>query len=163
MLTVGMCIQGFVLGAIGSLVVGALVAGIPVGRLLDVTAPGLLFAMAIGRWGCFLGGCCAGRPSASRWALWSSDKRLGTRRIPTQLFESLLAGTVGVAALLAVWLTTPHPAGVVFIAAIAAYTLGRQLLFPLRDLPRTTAHGRTLVALAAGLIIAVDVAVGVLA
>lgn len=136
LLTVGMCIQGFVLGAIGTLVAGALLAGIPVGRLLDVTAPGLLFAMAIGRWGCFLGGCCAGRPSASRRALWSSDKRLGTRRIPTQLFESMLAGTLGVAALLAVWLTTPHPAGVVFIDAIAAYTLGRQLLFPLRDLRR---------------------------
>jgi hypothetical protein len=75
----------------------------------------------------------------------------------------VLAGTLGVAALLAVLLTTPHPAGVLFIGAIAAYTLGRQVRFPLRDLPRTTAQGGTLVLVAAGLVIAIDVAVAALA
>lgn len=161
--SVGMCIQGFVLGAIGTLALGALLAGIPVGRLLDATAPGLLFGMAIGRVGCFYGGCCAGRPSASRWALWSSDQSLGTRRVPTQLMESALAGALGAAALAAVWATPPEPTGVVFVGAIAAYTLGRQLLFPLRDLPRKTVRGRHLAMLAAALILAIDLAVAVLA
>jgi phosphatidylglycerol:prolipoprotein diacylglycerol transferase len=150
---IGMCIQGFVIAAIGAVVLGALVAGLPVGSLLDVTAPGLLFGMAVGRVGCFLGGCCAGRPTASRWGLWCSDRRLGTRRIPTQLFESALALLLGFAALLVVWTAPPDPAGVVFVAAIAAYTLGRQLLFPLRDLPRHTAHGRVLVMTLAGLVL----------
>jgi len=40
------------------------------------------------------------------------------------------------------WVTTPRPRGVVLVGAIAAYTLGRQLLFPLRDNARKTAHGR---------------------
>ena len=31
--------------------------------------------------------------------------------------------------------------GLVFVAGFAAYTAGRQLLFPLRGIPRTTAHG----------------------
>jgi phosphatidylglycerol:prolipoprotein diacylglycerol transferase len=61
LLTAGMCIQGFVLGAIGTLVVSVRAAGVAVGPLPDVTAPGLLFGMTIGRFGCFFGGCCAGR------------------------------------------------------------------------------------------------------
>ena len=162
-LTAGMCIQGFVLGAIATLVVGAWAAGVPVGAVVDVTAPGLLFGMTVGRFGCFFGGCCAGRPTASRWGLWSSDRRLGMRRIPTQLLESAVALLVGLAALLAVWATTPQPAGVVFIGAIAAYTLGRQLLFPLRAGRRHTAHGRTLAMAFAGLAVAAAIAVATFA
>jgi phosphatidylglycerol:prolipoprotein diacylglycerol transferase len=161
LLTAGMCIQGFVLGAIGTLVVGARAAGVAVGALLDVTAPGLLFGMTIGRFGCFFGGCCAGRPTASRWGLWSSDRRLGVRRIPVQLLESAVALVVGLAALLAMLARPPQPAGVVFVGAIAAYTLGRQLLFPLRAGPRHTAHGRGLVMALAGLVVAADIAVAV--
>lgn len=157
----GTCIQGFVLGATGALVLGAPVISLPVGRLLDVTAPGLLFGMTIGRFGCFFGGCCVGRPTGSRWGLWSSDRRLGMRRIPVQLLESAAALMIGLAALLAVRIATPDPAGVVFIAAIAAYTLGRQLLFPLRADPHT-ARGRTFTMALAGIVITVDVAVAVL-
>lgn len=159
-LTAGMCIQGFVVAAVAALVAGALAAGIPVGRLLDATTPGLLFAMTIGRFGCFFGGCCAGRPTASRWGLWSSDRRLGLRRIPTQLLEAALAATVGLAAWTAVMARPAPPAGTVFIAAMAAYTLGRQLLFPLRDLPRHTHQGRTLTMglAAAALVVAVAAA-----
>lgn len=161
-LSAGMCIQGFVIGAIGAIVVGALVVDLSVGLLLDATAPGLLFGMTIGRFGCFFGGCCAGRPTASRWGLWSSDRRLGVRRIPTQLLESALAFLVGTTALLVVWTSAPSPAGVVFIGAIAGYTLGRQLLFPLRDLPRNTTRGRTFTMVTAGLVVVIDVAVAVL-
>lgn len=155
--TTGMGIQGYVLGAIGTLAAGSAIAGIPLGSLLDVTAPGLLFAMAIGRFGCFFGGCCAGRPTRSRWGLWSSDRRVGMRRIPTQLMESALASAIGAAALLSVLLTiTTHP-GVVFAGAIAAYTFVRQLLLPLRDLPRKTTRGRTLVLATTGFIVAADI------
>lgn len=161
-LTSGMCIQGFVLGAIGAIVVGVQIAGMSIGLVLDVTAPGLLFGMTIGRYGCFFGGCCAGRPTGSRFGLWSSDRRLGIRRIPTQLFESTLAFVIGVIAFLLVWNPTIRPAGVVFVGAISAYTLGRQLLFPLRDLPRKVGHGRILVMGIAAVILAIDIAVAVL-
>ncbi|MCX6465181.1 MAG: prolipoprotein diacylglyceryl transferase [Pseudonocardiales bacterium] len=153
----GMCIQGFVLAAVGAVVVGALLLGLPVGRLLDVTAPGLMGGMAIGRVGCFLGGCCAGRPTASRWGRWSSDRRLGTRRIPTQLLESALAVLIGSVASAALTVADPVPAGAVFVAAVAAYTFGRQLLFPLRSLPRHTRYGRPLVMLSTGVAFVVAV------
>lgn len=147
----GMCIQGFVLAAVGTVVAGALLLGLPVGRLLDVTAPGLMAGMVIGRIGCFLGGCCAGRQTASRWGLWSSDRRLGVRRIPTQLFESALALLIGSVTFTVLALSDADPAGAVFVATVAAYTLGRQLLFPLRSLPRNTRHGRSLVMLSTAL------------
>ena len=161
-LTVGMCIQGFVLAAITTVVVGAVAKGIPVGAFLDVTAPALLVGMAIGRVGCFFGGCCAGRPTASSWGLWSSNRRVGVRRIPVQLLESSLAlglALLGVA-ILVTW--TPDPDGVVFVGLLATYTLGRQLLFPLRDLRRQTARGRLATMWAAGIVTCLAVVLALL-
>jgi phosphatidylglycerol:prolipoprotein diacylglycerol transferase len=158
----GMCIQGFVLAAIATASIGMVLIGVPAGRFLDVTAPGLLFGMSIGRLGCFFGGCCAGRPTASRWGLWSSDRRLTTRRIPTQLLESALALGLGLAALLVVLKGSVGPDGAVFVAAIAGYTLGRQVLLPWRDLPRKTPHGRRLTAAVAAAVVLADIAVTVL-
>lgn len=161
LLTAGMCIQGFVLGAVGALAVGTLVLDVPVGRALDVSTPGLLFGMTIGRFGCFFGGCCAGRPTGSRWGLWSSDRRLGARRVPTQLLESALAFVSGAIALVTVWSSDGDPGGVVFIGAVAAYTLGRQLLFPLRDLPRNTSHGRAITMTLAAIAVVAAVVAGI--
>ena len=158
LLTAGMCIQGFVLAATAALIAGAALTGVSVGRLLDVTTPGLLLGMAIGRVGCFFGGCCAGRPTGSRFGLWSSDRRLGLRRIPTQLMESAVALGVGLGTTAAVAIKVASPAGMVFAAGMAAYTLGRQLLFPLRDLPRNTAAGRTLTTVSAAGVLVVSVA-----
>lgn len=83
----GACIQGFLLTALFILAAGTLVLGVPPGAVLDATAPGIFLGMAVGRPGCFLTGCCAGRPTTSTWGLWSSDRRLGIRRIPVQLYE----------------------------------------------------------------------------
>src|SRR6266700_5022231 len=88
----GWCIQGFIVGAILTAATLLVVLDVPVGVFLDVTAPGLLFAMAGGRVGCFFAGCCRGPPTASRWGVWSSDQRVGARRMPTQLLELALAG-----------------------------------------------------------------------
>lgn len=157
----GLGIQGFVLGAISVLLAGSVIAGLPVLRALDAITPGLLLGMAIGRLGCFFGGCCAGRPTGGR-GLWSSDRRLGIRRIPVQLFESAVAATVFAGALVADLLHAA-PAGTVFVGALAAYVLGRQILFPLRDIPRQTRHGRPLMITVAVLVLVADIAVGLTA
>lgn len=52
----------------------------------DSFALPLALAMAVGRWGCFFGGCCYGIESAVPWAVDFGD---GIRRHPTQLYESL--------------------------------------------------------------------------
>ena len=141
-LTSGMSVQGFVIAAISVLMIGGWSTGLPVGDVLDISAPGLLLGMTIGRLGCLFGGCCVGRPTASRWGLWSSDRGMGVRRIPVQLLESAMAGTVATATLLAVLLLDPAVDGLVFLAGVSAYTFGRQVLFPLRGIPRKTANGR---------------------
>ena len=44
----GMSIQGFVLAAVGTFLLGALLGGIPVRPLFDVTVPSLLLGQAVG-------------------------------------------------------------------------------------------------------------------
>ncbi|WP_211338827.1 prolipoprotein diacylglyceryl transferase family protein [Georgenia muralis] len=148
----GMSVQGFVTATIGTLLIGSPLLGLPLGWVLDATAPGLLFGMAIGRLGCLLGGCCTGRPTTSRWGIWSSDRRLGVRRIPVQLLESSFSALLGTLALLAVVLLSAG-SGLVLVATVAAYVLGRQILFPLRSIPRATAHGRSISFVVAGLVL----------
>ena len=74
--TQGLCIQGFIAGAGAVLIPAVVLAGLPLGTFLDVTAPGLFLGMAIGRQGCFLHGCCTGRVTGSRWGIWASDGRV---------------------------------------------------------------------------------------
>jgi len=136
----GWCIQGFITGATLAAVILLVVLNVPTGVFLDVTAPGLLLAMAVGRVGCFFAGCCGGPPTASRWGVWSSDQRVGARRIPTQLLESLLALSLGLLVLVAVMSHGPM-GGTFFVAGLAAYTLGRQGLLRLRAEPRKSRLG----------------------
>ncbi|GAA3164510.1 hypothetical protein GCM10010531_15990 [Blastococcus jejuensis] len=160
LLRAGMSVQGFVLAALTTLGVGSWWAGISVGAVLDVTTPGLLFGMMIGRLGCLLGGCCAGLPTASRWGVWSSDRRVGVRRIPVQLMESAMAGAVAIAALVAVVSLDPPVDGLLLVAGLSTYIAGRQVLFPLRGIPRSTSWGRVTTLVLALLVLAT--AVGVL-
>lgn len=160
LLVAGMSLQGFVLVSIAMLAGGAALADLPVVSVLDLVSPGLLFGMAVGRLGCFFGGCCAGRPTSSRWGLWSSDRRIGTRRIPVQLIESAVAALLGSLALVLV-VMAETPRGTVFVAAVASYTLARQLLFPLRAIPRSTAYGRPVMIVASASALLVDAAVAI--
>lgn len=157
----GACIQGFLVVALGLLAIGGTATGIGAGVLLDATTPGLFLGMAIGRPGCFLTGCCAGRPTASRWGLWSSDRNVAVKRVPVQLWEAGAALFIG-AVTLAVTLVAEIPVpGALFVGAVAAYTGVRQLLFPFRDDPHTR-FGRYLTIAACVAVIAADIAVAVL-
>ena len=152
-ITEGLCIQGFVAGAVLTAGIALQLTHIPVGPFLDATAPALFFGMALGRTGCFFTGCCAGRPTASRWGIWSSDRRVGARRIPTQLMESLLCLAIGSVALILVLRAMPAVSGAVFVGAVAAYVLGRQFLLPFRLEPRKSSLGHRLTLLAAALVL----------
>jgi phosphatidylglycerol:prolipoprotein diacylglycerol transferase len=125
--------------------------GLPLGVFLDASAPALFFGVAIGRLGCFFTGCCAGRCTRSRWGVWSSDRRIGARRIPTQLLESAAGLLIGGASLLLALGDPPKFGGGVFLASLAAYVLARQLLLRLRAEP----HNLLRAQLTAGLAILV--------
>jgi phosphatidylglycerol:prolipoprotein diacylglycerol transferase len=138
----GLSVQGFVIVATATFVIGGVLQGMPVGQLLDATVPALLLGQTVGRLGCLMGGCCVGVPTRSRWAVWSSDRRVGTRRIPVQLMESGAAAALALITGAIAWRGPMSPAGVVFVGGVAAYVVVRQLLFPLRGVPRATRHGR---------------------
>jgi phosphatidylglycerol:prolipoprotein diacylglycerol transferase len=152
----GWGIQGFITGAILAVAILLVVLHVPAGVFLDATAPGLMLAMAVGRVGCFFAGCCGGRPTASRWGVWSSDQRVGARRIPTQLLESMLALILGLGILMAV-LVHGTADGVFFVAALATYTLVRQGILRLRAEPRKTRLGGLVIGALAALVLIADI------
>lgn len=128
----GWAVDGFLAVCFAVGVAALLAFHLPVGAVLDATAPGLFFAVAIGRIGCFLTGCCAGRCTSSRWGVWSSDRRVGARRIPAQLLESGAGLLIGVVAGFLVLGDAPGIDGLVFVASFGAYIVVRQLLLRLR-------------------------------
>lgn len=152
----GWCIQGFLAGLAVTLAVALPLTGIPVGRFLDASAPGLFAGLAVGRMGCFFTGCCCGRPTASRWGVRSSDRRVCARRIPTQLLEALTAASAGGGALLLVVRYDLAPAGAVIVGAFAAYTLVRQFLLQLRAQGRKSSATWKVVAGLAGAVLVAD-------
>jgi phosphatidylglycerol---prolipoprotein diacylglyceryl transferase len=157
----GWCIQAFIAGA-AVVVVAAAFAGVgaPPGAFLAAAATAVLLGMAIGRPGCFWAGCCAGRPTAARWGIWSSDRRLGCRRYPAQLLEALAALVVGLGVLSFVLLAGLARSGPVAVAGLAAYTLGRQFILPLRaEPPRRWRYGRQVTTAAAAIALVASVIV----
>jgi phosphatidylglycerol:prolipoprotein diacylglycerol transferase len=132
----GWAVDGFLVVA-AVVAVGLLLAlDVPVGVYLDASAPGIFFAVAIGRLGCFFTGCCAGRPTSHRLGIWSSDRRIGARRIPAQLFESAAGVALGLVATLLVLGGSALVPGAVFAVTGVAYLAVRTILLRLRAEPR---------------------------
>jgi phosphatidylglycerol:prolipoprotein diacylglycerol transferase len=152
-----MCIQGFVIGALATLAAGAWLADVPLLVMLDIAAPAILLGMAIGRLGCWKGGCCAGRLTAGRFAVWCSDRRIGGRRIPTQLMESALALLLSVVATVLV-IGSQAPDGVAAVLGLSAYILVRQFLLRLRSVPRSSALRPMMTTALSGIAVLVSVA-----
>lgn len=156
----GWCIQGFIAGVAVAGTTALVLGGLPAGLVLNASAPALFVGIAVGRPGCFLAGCCCGRPTAARWGLWCSDQRIGTRRIPTQLIEALLALVIGIVTLLLFANARSLLPGALLVGAIAAYALGRQFILPLRSEPRLRSTiGRMATVTIAALVLGFDVLV----
>lgn len=129
----GWAVDGFLVVLPVVVVIGLVTLDVPLGSFVDASSPGLFLGIAIGRVGCFLTGCCAGRVTRSRWGIWSSDRRVGARRIPAQLLESATGLTLGVAALVALLVIRPPVDGVIFLTGLLLYTLARRVLLRLRS------------------------------
>jgi phosphatidylglycerol---prolipoprotein diacylglyceryl transferase len=137
----GFSIDGSIVGAPIAAVVAMLLLDLPVLAFLDAGTPAFFVGVGVGRLGCFLTGCCAGRCTASRWGIWSSDRRVGARRIPTQLLEAGLG--IGLAVVFgALDISGIVPVdGLVFVVGIGSYLAGRQLLLRLRADARSSSLG----------------------
>lgn len=123
----GLSFHGAVIG--GGLAVAFLAQrkGIPFLRLADVLAPSVALAYAVGRIGCFLGGCCYGVPTDVPWACSFRDPfnpHIHTPPShPTQIYASL--SNLLIFALLARMQKPPHPTGKVFWAYLVLYGVYR--------------------------------------
>ncbi len=155
----GWAVDGFLVVAPVTAVAAMLVLGVPLGAFLDASTPGLFFAVAIGRVGCFLTGCCAGRVTTSRWGVWSSDRRVGARRIPAQLVESAAGLVIGVASLLPVLGEARPVHGFIFVISLGAYAVLRQAFLRLREEQRRSPRS---LPVTAGAVAVVLVAVAVM-
>lgn len=105
---------------------------LPFGGFWDVGAITIMTGMVFTRIGCFMNGCCTGRPSRS-WLAMTLPNHRGQRekRIPTQLLEAawaLFLLTTGVA----FHNSMPFP-GALFIYIAGGYATGRLLLESLRE------------------------------
>ena len=106
--------------------------GLPFGGFWDAAVLTILLGMAFTRVGCFLNGCCSGRPSEAWFALLLPDHQgVWRRRIPTQLMEMIFALMLFACAL-ALRGHSPFP-GAIFCFAVAAYGAGRSYLESLRE------------------------------
>lgn len=128
----GWAVGGFLVAMPLAVLTGLLLLDLPVGGFVDASTPALFFGVAIGRLGCFFTGCCAGRCTRSRWGVWSSDRRVGARRIPTQLLESAVGLILGIASLGVLLFAPPPVEGLIFVGAMTAYFAARSRLLKLR-------------------------------
>ncbi len=101
--------------------------GLPFALFWDVSAITIMVGMIFTRFGCFLNGCCAGRPSDSFISMYLPDY-LGRweRRLPTQLLEAGWAAVLLFSGI-AVWPNLPFP-GALFLYISGGYAAGRLLL-----------------------------------
>lgn len=60
-------------------------------KLCDVAAPPAILSIAIGRWGCFLNGCCVGRKTEFFTGVHFPFDKAGVLRHPVQIYYSVAA------------------------------------------------------------------------
>ena len=83
----GRTIVGGLIGGTISVILVKRYLGIK-GRMGNLFAPAVAAGLAVGRIGCFMGGCCYGIPTSLPWGVDFGD---GVPRHPTQLYEAAFA------------------------------------------------------------------------
>ena len=92
----GMAMVGGVVGAIVSALLFCVIRRINFFEIADIIAPTFLLGMFVGRWGCFLNGCCFGRPCNLPWCVvFPQGSPAGyvfphTKIHPTELYEAFI-------------------------------------------------------------------------
>ncbi|HTY08726.1 MAG TPA: prolipoprotein diacylglyceryl transferase [Candidatus Edwardsbacteria bacterium] len=124
----GLTFYGGVLLAVPAAILFMRRRKLPLWPLADLVAPAFALGVGFGRLGCFLNGCCFGRPSTLPWAVRfpansAAGATLGCPVQPTQLYESLF-GFALFALLLCLIRKKTFP-GFMFCLFIALYAVWR--------------------------------------
>jgi phosphatidylglycerol:prolipoprotein diacylglycerol transferase len=125
--TGGLASTGGIAAGLAATWVVARLARRPALALLDEIAPAGLLALAIGRVGCFLAGCCYGRPTGLPWGVVFPEVGLPARH-PLQLYSA----AVDLALLLLLPRRSEGP-GAVACRACIGFGVARAALELLRD------------------------------
>ncbi|MDD5287858.1 MAG: prolipoprotein diacylglyceryl transferase [Dehalococcoidales bacterium] len=88
----GLTAYGAVLGASLGVWIYCKIAKVKIGYVFDLLAPAIIFAQAIGRFGCLFNGCCYGTPTTLPWGLNYTDPQsfgftYGVPTHPTVAYE----------------------------------------------------------------------------
>ncbi len=133
----GFVVYGGILAGLAVLRVWSRRTGQPLGKWMDVVLPGVSLAQGFGRIGCFLAGCCYGRPTGAPLGVVFPAGSLapaGIPLLPTQLFFA--AGDFLLAAALLLLDRRGGKEGHLTVWYLLLYGTGRFLLEYLRDDPR---------------------------
>ena len=129
----GFVFFGGMIVSVGALVWYIKKKKLPLFKTADFLIVGLPLGHAFGRIGCFLAGCCYGRPTDMPWGVTFTDPHslvppelLGTALHPTQLYEA--AGNLILFFLLHAAYKKPHRAGTVLVEYIWGYSLMRFMI-----------------------------------
>lgn len=124
----GLAIWGAILGGALAGVVYCRVRRLPVGKVADAAAPGIILGQAIGRIGCFINGDHQGFPTNLPWGTMYTDPNtlvpdFGVPRHPTQVYEMLY----DLALFGFLWWLRKRTSinGTLFLAYLAIYSFGR--------------------------------------
>ncbi len=105
---------------------------LPIARVADIIAPSLILGLGIGRIGCFLAGCCFGKPTSLPWGITFPERSLawieiGAQKVhPTQLYS--FAGLMAIfIILIAVQRYMKFP-GQLFLICVLVYSVHRFLI-----------------------------------
>jgi phosphatidylglycerol:prolipoprotein diacylglycerol transferase len=131
----GMAIYGGLLGGLVGGVAYAKTHNLPIAKLADAAAPGMLLGQAIGRVGCLFNGDHQGLPTSLPWGTQYVNPNtvvpdFGVPRHPTQIYEGLFDFALfGV-----IWVLRKRIAtdGVLFWIYASAYSIGRFAISYLR-------------------------------
>lgn len=108
-------------------------------KLCDAASPPAMLAITVGRWGCFLNGCCVGLPTDSFMAVHFPFDKPGVFRHPVQIYYSVIALVIVAVLLWTERRVIPLQRGqkkhysVVAPLAVILYSLMRLAIVPMRD------------------------------
>ena len=131
----GLAIYGAVLGAALGIGIYSRVRGLPFRYLLDLTAPGIILAQAVGRIGGTLNGCCYGIETRAFFAIVYTHPQsrgpIGVPVHPTQIYEIIY--NLIVFAVLLKLRGRFKPDGSLFLIYLSLYSVWRFGIGFLRD------------------------------
>ncbi len=122
----GFVFYGGLIVAVAALIIYMKKKNLPLLPTSDFIVTGLPLGHAFGRVGCFLAGCCHGKPTALPWGVIFSDPHamvspdlIGVPVHPVQLYEAV--GNLLIFFLLHKLYNRPHKNGTVLVAYVACY------------------------------------------